>query len=57
MIFVTVDGRVYRVMNVTIAAPGGTVVIYELSLDIKKFAEKVEQNINDVRRGVALDIF
>ena len=27
------------------------------SLDIKKFAEKVEQNINDVRRGVALDIF
>lgn len=30
--FVTVDGRVYRVMNVTITAPGGTVVIYELQL-------------------------
>jgi len=30
--FATVDGRVYRVMNVTTTAPGGTVVIYELQL-------------------------
>lgn len=27
------------------------------SLDVKKFAEKAEQNIDQVRRGVALDLF